>query len=116
ANAVYDPNKVYTFLVYGNFDANQDGVATQQEAVDIRALIESWGGKVVDELAGNVDSWGGKVVDELAANVDFLVLGQKPPLPPQPQSGAPAAVIQEYMRVRRIAEQTRMYSWMTAAD
>jgi hypothetical protein len=89
ANAVYDPNKVYTFLVYGNFDANLDGIATAQEQVDIRALIESWGGKVTDELAGNVD---------------FLVLGQKPVIPPPPPSGSPAVVIQEYMRVRRISE------------
>jgi hypothetical protein len=89
ANAVYDPNKVYTMLVYGNFDANRDGTATQQEANSIRVLIEEWGGKVVDELQGNVD---------------FLVLGQKPVIPPPPPEGSPGALIQEYIRVRRISD------------
>lgn len=90
ANAVYDPNKVYTFLVFGNFDANHDGIATAQEANDVRALIESWGGKVTDTLSGNVD---------------FLVLGDKPVLPPQPIGGAPAPIIEEYIRLRRITQQ-----------
>jgi hypothetical protein len=90
ANAVYDPNKVYSFLVFGNFDANHDGIATAQEANDIKALIEGWGGKVTDTLTGNVD---------------FLVLGEKPILPPQPQSGAPSPVIDEYIRVRKITQQ-----------
>jgi hypothetical protein len=90
ANAVYDPNKQYIMLVYGNFDANRDGVATQQEAASVRTLIEEWGGKVVDELQGNVD---------------FLVLGQKPTIPPPPPEGSPGALIQEYIRVKRIADQ-----------
>jgi len=89
ANAVYDPNKVYTLLVFGNFDANQDGIATAQEASDIKALISEWGGKTTDELAGNVD---------------FLVLGQKPTLPLPPASGAPVAVIEEYVRVKRLSD------------
>jgi hypothetical protein len=89
ANAVFDPNKVYVMLVYGNFDANRDGNATQQEANSIRTLIEEWGGKVVDDLQGNVD---------------FLVLGQKPIIPPPPPEGAPGALIQEYIRVRRISD------------
>jgi hypothetical protein len=90
ANAVYDPHKVYTFLVFGNFDANHDGVATAQEANDIKALIEGWGGKVTDTLSGNVD---------------FLVLGEKPIVPPPPGGGAPAPVLDEYIRVRKITQQ-----------
>jgi hypothetical protein len=90
ANAVYDPNKVYTFLVFGNFDANQDGIATAQEANDIKAMIQGWGGKVTDTLTGNVD---------------FLVLGEKPVLQPQPSAGAPNPVIDEYIRVRKITQE-----------
>lgn len=89
ANAVYDPNKVYTMLVYGNFDANRDGVATQQEAEMIRSLINEWGGRVVDDLEGSVD---------------FLILGQKPTIPPAPPQGSPVALIQEYIRVKKIAD------------
>jgi len=89
ANAIYDPNKVYKLLVFGNFDANLDGVATAQETSDIKALVAEWGGKTTDELAGDVD---------------FLVLGQRPTLPPSPPQGAPVAVIDEYVRVKRLAD------------
>lgn len=86
ANALYDPKKVYTFLVYGLFDANKDGRASLLEASDISALVTEWGGKVVDELSGNVD---------------FVVLGQRPTLPPEPPATAPAEVVQEFIRLKR---------------
>jgi hypothetical protein len=89
ANAIYDPSKVYTFLVYGNFDANNDGQATPAEAADIRAMIESWGGRVTDELSGDVD---------------FLILGQRPILPPRPGVGSPWPVVEEFMRLDSIAQ------------
>lgn len=89
ANAIYDPNKVYTFLVYGNFDTNGDGVATPNEADDVRAMITSWGGKVTDELTGNVD---------------FLVLGQRPQLPPRPRAEDPVAILNEYIRLDQLAQ------------
>lgn len=89
ANAIYDPNKVYTFLVFGNFDANGDGQATPQEAADIAAMIDAWGGRVVEELTGDVD---------------FLVLGQRPILPPRPGVGQPWAVVQEFMRLDALAQ------------
>jgi len=85
-NPLYDPNKVYTFLLYGNFDANGDGVSTPGERADLQAIIESWGGKVVDELGGNVD---------------FLVLGERPVLPPRPSADAPVEILQEYIRLNR---------------
>ncbi|MFN0133642.1 MAG: hypothetical protein ACKVW3_14080 [Phycisphaerales bacterium] len=90
ANAIYDPNKVYTFLVYGNFDTNRDGQATPREADDVRAMIVSWGGKVTEELTGNVD---------------FLVLGERPQLPPRPGVSTPIPVVQEYMRLDAMAQQ-----------
>jgi hypothetical protein len=89
ANAIYDPNKVYTFLVYGNFDANNDGHATPGEASDIRAMIQAWGGRAVDELTGDVD---------------FLILGQRPVVPPRPGVGSPIEVVQEWIRLNSNAE------------
>jgi hypothetical protein len=89
ANAIYDPAKVYTFLVYGNFDSNGDGVATPAETDDIRAMIQGWGGRITDDLSGNVD---------------FLVLGQRPVLPPSPGPQAPLPVVQEYMRLDAAAQ------------
>src|SRR5262249_7074798 len=82
ANALYDPNKVYTFMVYGNFDPSGGGIPNQQGAEDIKAMIAAWGGKVADDLSGNVD---------------FLVLGDRPLLPPQPGVNDPVNVVQIYM-------------------
>lgn len=90
ANPIYDPNKVYKFLIYGNFDANRDGVYTPQEQAEIEAMIRAWGGEVVDSLSGDID---------------FLVLGSKPVLPPAPPSTAPVAVVDEYVRLRRVAQE-----------
>ncbi|MFN7022417.1 MAG: hypothetical protein ACK4WH_13965 [Phycisphaerales bacterium] len=89
ANAVYDPQKTYVFVIYGNFDTNRDGRATQQEQTDYRAKIASWGGKVMDDLSGEVD---------------FLVLGERPVLPPEPASTAPVEVVDEYLRLQRSAK------------
>ncbi len=85
ANPVYDPNKVYKMVVAGNFDANNDGVATEAEQAAIRAKIEAWGGMVIDDLSGDVD---------------FLVLGQAPVLPPAPGPQAPIAVVLQYTELQ----------------
>lgn len=89
ANAVYDPNKSYKFLVYGNFDSLGNGAATAQGSSEIKAWIQSWGGTTVDELAGDVD---------------FVVLGSRPALPPEPNSRAPFEVVEEYIRLQRLAK------------
>lgn len=89
ANPIYDPNKVYTFLVYGHFDADGDGISSAFEADAIRALIKEWGGTVVDDLTGDVD---------------FLVLGARPLLPPRPSSGAQIELLQDWIRLNGIVE------------
>ncbi|QOJ00288.1 MAG: hypothetical protein HRU70_07220 [Phycisphaeraceae bacterium] len=86
ANPVYDPRKVYKFVVYGNFDTNGDGIATPGERGDLAALIADWGGTVIDDLAGDVD---------------FLILGERPILPPKPGIDVPLPVVQEYVRVEK---------------
>lgn len=88
ANALYDPAKKYTFLVYGNFDSGS-GRPSQQGQAAVKALIEEWGGKVTESLTGDVD---------------FVVLGSRPVMPPTPASDAPIAVVEEYIRQRQIAE------------
>lgn len=86
ANAVYDPTKTYKFVVWGNFDADRDGRSSPQEKMDIEAMIMAWGGEVVEELTGDVD---------------FLVLGERPILPPPPRPGSPIEIMQEYIRLDR---------------
>jgi hypothetical protein len=89
ANAVYDPNKTYKFVVYGNFDANRDGAATSLEREDVKAMIAGWGGTVIDDLTGEAD---------------FLVLGERPITPPRPSSAAPLELILEYQRREQEAQ------------
>lgn len=86
ANVVYDPKKSYKFMIYGHFDTNRDGRSTPEEQADIRAIIEEWGGAVVDSLGGDVD---------------FLVLGAKPIAPPQPPATAPPEIVRQYLAERR---------------
>jgi hypothetical protein len=86
ANAVYDPRKTYKFVIDGLFDIDGDGVATSYETDELEALIEQWGGKLEDSVVGDID---------------FVVLGEKPILPPPPGPGAPIATMQEYVRLQR---------------
>lgn len=87
-NAVYDPNKVFKMVVYGNFDANRDGISTPGER---------------DDLADLIRGWGGQVVDELVPDVDFVILGTRPIVPPPPPPGADIAVLSEWQRLDRMA-------------
>lgn len=89
ASPVYDPNKVYKFLVFGNFDVNADGIATAAERDQLEAIIAGWGGKITAELGGDVD---------------FLVLGERPILPPRPSPDTPIEVMQEFIRQDRIVQ------------
>jgi len=86
ANAVYDPGKTYKFVVDGLFDLDGDGVANRYETDELEALIERWGGVILDEVAGDTD---------------FVILGEKPVLPPPPGPGAPIAAMQEFVRLQR---------------
>lgn len=94
ANAVYDPKKVYKFVVFGNFDTNGDGTATPGERNDMITMVESWGGKVVNELAGDVD---------------FLVLGERPVLPPKPGPDVPFEIVQNYVKIEQEANKYDEY-------
>lgn len=102
ANAIYDPNKVYKFLVVGNFDTNRDGVATEAERERIVATINEWGGRVVDELSGDVD---------------FLVMGQRPTLPPPPPLDAPIPVVEQFVQAQQvIARYNDLFEQATATS
>ncbi|MBZ0173232.1 MAG: hypothetical protein K8E66_12685, partial [Phycisphaerales bacterium] len=85
ANPVYDPDKTYNFVVFGNFDINRDGVATPYERDALVAIIERWGGEVIDDISGDLD---------------FLVLGRRPVEPLQPAPNAPRSIYDEYLRLK----------------
>ena len=99
ANAIYDPNKTYRFVVAGDFDLDGDGASGAHEREEVRAIIRNWGGVVTDQIGGDTD---------------FLVLGARPQLPPQPRPDAPIAVINEYIRLQRAAlEYDRLFEIAT---
>jgi hypothetical protein len=66
ANLVYDRNLKHKFFVYGKFDMDNNGVATDAESEVIKSLI---------------NRWGGQVVDRLTPEVDFVIMGKEPTVP-----------------------------------
>ncbi len=102
ANAIYDPKKIYTFLVYGNFDFNNDGRFSAEEQVDITVLVNQWGGKVTETLTGDVD---------------FVILGLRPIVPPAPPVDAPPAVVEQHVfEVRKQQQYDRLLQQATATS
>ena len=66
ANLVYDKNTKYNFVVFGDFDLDQNGTPTPGDADVIKRLITGWGGRIQNTV--NV-------------NTDFVVLGVEPEVP-----------------------------------
>ena len=76
ANLVYDPDKVFAFFVYGDFDIEYDG--GDSDLGRIQALITDWGGELV-RLQADEDG-----LTILSPEVDFVVLGAQPEFPEEP--------------------------------
>jgi hypothetical protein len=91
ANAVYDPERKFKFLIHSKFDVDGDGRPSEAEAEYLRSLVVEWGGEVV---------FG----DQLPGDLDFLVLGAEPPLPPPLPPGANDTQIAEWLRIRQAHE------------
>ena len=92
ANAIYDPNYTFKFMVHGKFDLNQDEAATDEEAGYLRDRIQRWGAEVVEG-------------DALPGDLDFLVLGQQPVEPDRPQGASLSPQEwQDYTRKRQVYE------------
>lgn len=65
-NLVFDPSRSFRFFVFGDFDLNNTGNPTAEEAQRIKA---------------QVSQWGSQVAEEIDFDVDYLVLGSPPSLP-----------------------------------
>jgi len=102
ANAVFNPDYRFKFLVHGKFDINNDGKATVGEADYIKSRIREWGGDVVDG-------------DGITGDLDFLVLGVQPPPPIELPSDATESQTIAYTEQRAARE---MYDQLfrTATD
>ena len=68
-NLVYDKTQKYNFVVYGEFDLDNDGRTAPGDAEVIRRLVTQWGGHVVNDV--NV-------------NTDFVVMGTEPKVDAKP--------------------------------
>lgn len=101
ANLIYDPNVKFHFVVFGKFDLDQNGVATQQDTQVIKRLITQWGGQLTDGVG---------------TDTDFVVLGQEPVIPQftadeendplvQQKIATAKKELDEYEAVRRVASE-----------
>jgi hypothetical protein len=102
ANAVFNPDYRFKFMVHGKFDANGDGKATVGEADYVKSRILEWGGEVIDG-------------DTLVGDLDFLVLGVEPPMPIALAGDASEAQILSYIDQRAARELYREL-FRTASD
>lgn len=91
ANAVFDPNYRFKFLVHGAFDVNKDGRATPAESDFLRERIRSWGGEVIDG-------------SDLTGDLDFIVLGSEPSLPAPLPADATESQTTAYVAAREARE------------
>jgi hypothetical protein len=89
ANAIYDPEYTFKFMVHGKFDVDGDGRPTEAEAEYLRGLVLDWGGEVI-------------VAEELPGDLDFLVLGEMPPPPPPLSDNADDTQVQIWAEQKRI--------------
>jgi len=71
SNIIYDRDRTFRFFVYGDFDLNNDGLATPIERQRVVNMIREWGGEVID-------------ADEMPVDTDFLVIGQNIEFPTAP--------------------------------
>ncbi|UCD75752.1 MAG: hypothetical protein JSV91_02320 [Phycisphaerales bacterium] len=91
ANAVYDPEYIFKFLVHGKFDVDGDGKPSEAEAEYLRRLVQQWGGQVV-------------YAEELPGDLDFLVLGSEPPPVPQLRDNATDPEIAIWLEKKKALE------------
>jgi len=66
ANLIYDANTKLKFKIYGDFDMDQNGVATAQEAEIVKRLVAQWGGTLSVAVA---------------MDTDFVIMGKEPTIP-----------------------------------
>ena len=55
-------------------------------------------------MRSKIAAWRGEVMEDLGGDVDFLVLGERPVLPPEPSRNAPIEVLQEFIRLKGIRD------------
>ena len=80
-NAVYDPNRVYRFHLFGQFDIDYDGSPEENGLDQVRSMVQRFGGRITDEVT---------------FGTDYLVLGVEPELPLPPDDELDIQQMNEY--------------------
>ncbi|MEM6460190.1 MAG: hypothetical protein AAF710_12450 [Planctomycetota bacterium] len=80
-NVVYDPNRVLSFHVFGQYDLDADGDLDDNGADRVESLVRRFGGRLTDELG---------------FATDYLVLGVPPELPVRPDDELDLILMQQY--------------------
>ena len=91
ANAVFNPDYRFKFLVHGQFDIDGDGRVSETEADYVRRRVLEWGGELVEG-------------DELTGDLDFLVLGEQRPMPAPLPPDNTQAELRAYLQQREARE------------
>jgi len=80
-NVVFDPNRVFTFHVFGQFDLDYDGDVDENGADQIRSMVTRFNGQLAESLG---------------FSSDYLVLGVEPELPSRPEDELDLIKMKEY--------------------
>ena len=98
-NVVYDPSMILKFFVYGEFDIDSIGQATQSDRRRIELMVQQWGAQLVSSQVPGGDP------AEINYDVDFLVLGKQPALPEEPgEDVVDPLVLKQYERSKTMYE------------
>jgi len=106
ANLVYDKSRIYKFYLFGEFDLDNDGIATLSDQDQVASLIRKWGGQIVQpkkrqqQLAALI---GPEQATQtvLPLDTDFLVIGQEPDIPDQGGPTDDPQVIRERIQAKK---------------
>ena len=80
-NVVYDPNRTFSFHVFGQFDLDFDRKPDIRDRERIEAIV---------------DRSGGQLADALSFDTDYLVLGAEPSFPNKPDDELDLVLMREY--------------------
>ena len=90
ANLVYDRKRTYKFLVFGDFEIDNDDISTQADLDWVTHKIRQWGGEVIDldQRRESLTSISSQAVKEdiVPFDTDFVVVGAEPMIPDQPDA------------------------------
>lgn len=100
-NLVYNPKNKFNWVVYGDFDLDNNGVPSTNDRSVIERLVVQWGGKLTP-IADAANAAASITVD-----VDYIVMGMEPRVPKLDPENPPSA--EEADRIARAQAAKAVY-------